>query len=343
MMLRAVMLVGCGLMLSMPMGVTAEEAALPTEAASVLQQMGIDAHKAQQVLTDMQMPESVARQLLDSLQKSPADTAQTFLDLGIAPDTATDMLRRMGMQDTAITALMDSMGEAITREQKKRDSGWGDSQARMLMILRDQDGNERQREILVKTLEVPGNGSKSLSVFESPRDVRNTALLTETRLSGPDNQWLYLPKLKRVKRIAMINKSSPFMGSQFSYEDLASFEVEKYSIRYLRDETLDGTPCFVVEMVPRDEHSGYRRLIAFVEKKRFIAHRMDYYDQQNTLQKIMQLQDYKLFGDRFWRATRLVMTDRISGLSTVIIWQDYRFNTGLTDNDFTTQALKRAG
>lgn len=342
-MLRMLMRMGYLLALALPAFVMADDAPLPTAAVSVLQQMGIDANRAQQVLDDLQMPQPVARQLLDSLQKSPADTAQTFLDLDIAPDTAADMLRRMGMQDTAIATLMDTMGEAITREQKKRDSGWGDSQARMLMILRDLDGNERQREILVKTLEVPGNGSKSLSVFESPLDVRNTALLTETRLSGPDNQWLYLPKLKRVKRISMLNKSSPFMGSQFSYEDLASFEVEKYRIHYLRDEVLNGIPCFVVEMVPRYEHSGYRRLIAFVEKKRFIAHRMDYYDQQNTLLKTMLLQDYKLFGERFWRATRLVMTHQASGLSTVIIWQDYRFNTGLTDNDFTTQALKRPG
>lgn len=330
------------LLLPLPL-VAADQPVLPDDASSLLQELGIDSDKASQVLKEMQLPESVARQLLDSMQQPPAITAQKLIDLGIGPDQASDMLRRMGMQDARIADLMNTMGEAITREQKKRDSGWGDSQARMLMILRDASGNERKREILVKTLEVPGEGSKSLSVFESPRDVRNTALLTETRINDTDNQWIYLPKLKRVKRISMMAKTSAFMGSQFSYEDMASFEVEKYKVRYLRDESLDGIPCFVVEMVPRDERSGYSRLIAHVEKKRFIAHRMDYYDQQNTLTKSMQLLDYKLFEDRFWRATRLVMTNQASGQSTVIIWQDYRFNTGLTESDFTSQALKRPG
>lgn len=320
-----------------------EQAALPDNAVSILQELGIDSEKARQVLDDMQISESVAQQLLDSMQQPPVVTAQTFLDLGIAPDKASDMLQRMGMSDQRIAEQMDTMGEAITREQKKRDSGWGDTQARMLMILEDDDGNKREREILVKTLEVPGDGSKSLSIFESPRDVRNTALLTETHINSPDNQWLYLPKLKRVKRISMLNKTSAFMGSQFSYEDMTSFEVEKYDIRYVRDENLNNVPCYVVEMIPRDERSGYSRLIAYVEKKRFVAHRMDYYDPQNALIKSMQLLDYKLFADRFWRATRLVMSSKTSSQSTTIIWQDYRFNTGLSENDFTTQALKRPG
>ena len=98
-------------------------------------------------------------------------------------------------------------GLAVAKEMKARNTGWGDSEAKMTMILRDKGGNETDRKVRVKSLEVEGDGDKGLSIFDEPRDVEGTAFLTYSHIEGNDDQWLYLPALKRVKRISSSNKS----------------------------------------------------------------------------------------------------------------------------------------
>ena len=92
-------------------------------------------------------------------------------------------------------------GDAIAQEVESRDNGWGDSQALMQMVLRNKRGDRSQRELRIQSLEMKGDGDKSLTVFDQPRDVKGTALLSFSHSVEPDQQWLYLPALKRVKRI----------------------------------------------------------------------------------------------------------------------------------------------
>ncbi|RWX45914.1 hypothetical protein VT99_12471, partial [Candidatus Electrothrix marina] len=134
----------------------------------------------------------------------------------------------------------EEKGLAIVMEAERRDQGFGDLVSDMVMILRNKNGQESRREMANKVLEVQDDGDKSLSLFRTPRDIRGTALLTFSHKSGDDEQWLYLPALKRVKRINSRNKSGSFVGSEFSYEDISSQEVEEYTYKYLRDEELDG-------------------------------------------------------------------------------------------------------
>jgi hypothetical protein len=119
----------------------------------------------------------------------------------------------------------EERGLAIATEADRRDTGFGDYTSDVKMILKNKQGQESIREIRSRTLEVDGDGDKSLTIFDKPRDVKGTALLSFTHKEGPDDQWLYLPALKRVKRIASDNKSGPFMGSEFAYEDIASQEI----------------------------------------------------------------------------------------------------------------------
>ena len=125
----------------------------------------------------------------------------------------------------------EEQGLVIAREADRRDSGFGDFTANMRMVLKNRHGQESIRLIRIKTLEVADDGDKSLSIFDNPKDVKGTAFLTHSHKTGDDDQWLYLPALKRVKRISSRNKSGSFMGSEFSYEDIASQEVEKYTYR----------------------------------------------------------------------------------------------------------------
>jgi hypothetical protein len=222
------------------------------------------------------------------------------------------------------------------------DNGFNDSIVGMTMTLRNARGDESRREVRVHTLEVEGDGDKSLSIFDQPRDVRGTAMLTYSHPTTPDDQWLYLPALKRVKRISSANKSGPFMGSEFAYEDIGSQEIGKFTYRYLRDETLDGLPCHVVERIPAYEYSGYTRQEVWYDKEEFQPRQVKFYDRKGALLKTLVYSDYRRYLDRFWRASVMEMVNHQTGKSTRLEWQDYRFQTGLNERDFDVNALKRA-
>ncbi len=239
-------------------------------------------------------------------------------------------------------------GLAIAVEADKRDTGFTDFTANMVMELRNRQGDISTRTIRLKTLEVIGDGDKSMSIFDAPADVKGTAFLTYSHAIKPDEQWLYLPALKRVKRINSKNKSGPFMGSEFAYEDLASQEVEKYTYKYLRDETIktaefpDGVDCFVIERYPAYEYSGYTRQLAWVNKDRYVAEKIEFYDRKNSLLKTLTNSGYKQYLGQYWRPAEMLMENHQTGKSTLLSWENYKFKTGLTDRDFSRNSLKRA-
>ena len=236
----------------------------------------------------------------------------------------------------------EDKGLAIAIESDKRDEGFGDSTADMIMELRNKQGDTSKRFIRIKTLEVIGDGDKSMSIFKKPADVKGTAFLTYSHAINPDEQWLYLPALKRVKRINSKNKSGPFMGSEFAYEDLSSQEVEKYTYKYLRDESLNGTDTFVIERNPVYQHSGYTRQVTWINKAEYRPEKIVFYDRKNTLLKTLTFDGYRQYKDKYWRAHEMFMENHQTGKSTKLTWSDYQFRTGLQDRDFNKNSLKRA-
>ena len=243
---------------------------------------------------------------------------------------------------TLVAETAEEKGLAIAVEADKRDEGFGDSTANMTMELRNKQGDSSTRYIRIKTLEVIGDGDKSMSIFDEPADVKGTAFLTFSHAIKPDEQWLYLPALKRVKRINSKNKSGPFMGSEFAYEDIASQEVEKYTYKYLRDETLNGIDCYVIERYPAYEHSGYTRQVVWINKAEYRPEKVVFYDRKNSLLKTLTYDGYQQYLDKFWRADQMYMENHQTGKSTTLTWSDYQFNTGLEDRDFNKNSLKRA-
>ena len=242
----------------------------------------------------------------------------------------------------AFSSTDEERGLEIAQESERRDTGWESSQADMIMILRNKQGDESTRSIRSKALEVENDGDKGLTIFDKPRDVKGTAFLTFSHAIEPDDQWLFLPALKRVKRISSKNKSGPFMGSEFAFEDMSSFEVEKYSYKYLRDEILDGIDCYVVESDPKDKNSGYTRLITWFDKEEYRAQKIEYYDRKNSLLKTLRFTDYHQYLGTFWRPENMYMENHQTGKSTHLIWSNYQLKTGLSDRDFNKNSLKRA-
>ena len=233
-------------------------------------------------------------------------------------------------------------GLAIAVESEKRDTGFGDFTAELTMILKNRHGETSERYIRSRTLEVIGDGDKTLSIFDKPRDVKGTAFLSFSHKEGADDQWLYLPALKRVKKISSNNKSGPFMGSEFAFEDLSSQEVEKYTYRYVGDDILDGINCFMLERDPVDPKSGYTVQIVWIDKEEYIPRKIDFYDRKSSLLKTLTFSNYKQYLDKYWRASEMNMINHQTGKSTRLEWREFKFATGLTDRDFDKNSLKRA-
>lgn len=236
----------------------------------------------------------------------------------------------------------EEKGLRIAIEAKVSDKGWQDMLAEMNMTLRNKQGQESVREIRMKSLEVENDGDKSLSVFDHPRDVKGTAFLSFSHPIGADDQWLYLPALKRVKRIASRNKSGPFMGSEFAYEDLSSFEVEKYSYKYLQDEACEGGTCYVIEQYPVDKNSGYTRRVVWIDAAEYRPWKIDFYDRKDSPLKTLTYHAYKEYEGKHWRADMMKMVNHQTGKSTDLSWKNYQFKTGLSDGDFNKNTLQRA-
>ncbi|MCK5432302.1 MAG: outer membrane lipoprotein-sorting protein [Gammaproteobacteria bacterium] len=242
----------------------------------------------------------------------------------------------------AIAETAEEKGLAIAVEADKRDTGWVDQTANLEMILTNKHSESSRRTMRLKSLEVDGDGDKSLTIFDNPRDIKGTAFLSHTHALKPDDQWLYLPALKRIKRISSANKSGPFVGSEFAYEDLSSQEIEKYTYKWLRDETLDGHEVFVIEHFPQYKNSGYTRQISWLDKEMYKRRKVEFYDRKNTLLKTLVSSDYKQYLDQYWRPGKMEMVNHQTGKKTDIIWENLQFKNGLGNRDFDRNTLKRA-
>ncbi|WP_063345215.1 outer membrane lipoprotein-sorting protein [Vibrio jasicida] len=235
----------------------------------------------------------------------------------------------------------EAKGLEIAQERKARDEGWRDSVATMQMILRNAQGESSTRAMRLKSLEVVDDGDKGLTIFDEPRDVKGTAFLNHSHIVGSDDQWLYLPALKRVKRIASRNKSGPFMGSEFAYEDLSSFEIEKYRFNYLKDDAIKGQDTFVLEQIPTDKNSGYTKQVVWLDKAHYRPMKVEFYDRKGALLKTLVFSDYKQYLNQYWRAHTMAMTNHQTGKSTELTTSELTFQTGLKDTDFNKNILKR--
>ena len=250
--------------------------------------------------------------------------------------SAVIILSMLGMN--AQTA--EEKGLEIAKAAENADLGFNSSTVDLKMTLKNRNGQTSERLLTTKTLELTEDGDKSLIVFNSPKDVKGTATLTFTHKIGSDDQWLFLPAIARVKRISSNNKSGPFVGSEFAYEDLSSQEVEKYTYKFLEEKG----GLLMVEQDPVDPKSGYtRRVVSYNKDKGYRIEKVAFYDRKNSLLKTLTYSEYNLYKNKFWRADNFNMVNHQSNKETLLKFSNYNFDANLTDEDFSQVALKRAG
>jgi len=236
----------------------------------------------------------------------------------------------------------EEYGLAVFREADRRGAGYVDLQVNLEMILRNSRGRESRRLLRIKQLEIPADGDKLLIVFDTPKSLKGSALLSFSHKVEPDDQWLFLPAVKRVKRIASRNKSGPFLSSEFAFEDLTLQEVEKFTYRFLRRELLDDRECFVVQRKAVGKYSGYSKQVVWMDTEAFRIQQIEYFNRREELMKTLKVEGYTQYDGRYWKADRMLMVNHQTGKSTELVWRDYRFATGLSEErDFSTNSLRR--
>jgi hypothetical protein len=221
--------------------------------------------------------------------------------------------------------------------------GFGSAEMSGEMILRDSGGNRGVRSFHAKALEIGKGANRTLIVFDRPRDIAGTALLTYFETSG-DQQWVYFPSIKRVKRISATTKTSSFAGSEFTYEDLTGVPIDRFRYNWLREEPCPqktDLTCDVIERYPLDRDSGYRKHVFWMDQNDFRIFRIDFYDRKDTRIKTLTVADYKKYKDKYWRATQSMITNLRTGKNTVMKWNKYNFDAKLSEGDFSRRALER--
>lgn len=232
-------------------------------------------------------------------------------------------------------------GLEIATKSDNSDNGFGDSTAQAKMVLKNKAGQSSSRELEFLTLERTSNkvGDKTISVFSTPADIKGTAVLSHAKITANDDQWIYLPALKRVKRISSSNKSGPFVGSEFAYEDITAQELGKFSYKWMKTEKCGGATCEVVERVPTYKKSGYSRQLVWVNTKTWQTEKIHFFDRANNHVKTLTFSGYKKFG-KIWRQSKLTMVNHRNGKSTELSFSNWKFKTGLSDRDFKSSALE---
>jgi len=215
-----------------------------------------------------------------------------------------------------------------------------DKTSTLTMTLTNKQGKQRVRKIKQFSKDF-GDVEKSIMFFQSPADVKNTSFMNWTYDSNKsDDQWIYLPALKKVKRISSDSKSDYFMGSDFTYDDLGDRKLDADTHKLLKMENVNGKACYVVESISKDEDYMYSKTKTWINKANFVGIKKEFYDEDGDLLKILTIKKVqKIKG--FWVIENSEMKSVQKNHKTSIVLSNVLINTGVSDTKFTQRTMMR--
>jgi len=216
-----------------------------------------------------------------------------------------------------------------------------DGESDMKMTLINKKGNKRVRDLHQYFKDYTDVEKKTL-FFRSPADVKNTSFMNWSYDSADknDDQWLYLPALKKVKRISSSNKDNEFMGSDFTYADMEKRHPDEDNHKLLKSETMNGEDCWVVEVTPVDEDDMYSKKITWISKAKLLPMKMDFYDEDGELLKALTINKIEKVGG-YWVITDELMHNVQKNHKTQILISNMKVDQGLSDSKFSQRAMKK--
>ncbi|HID37248.1 MAG TPA: outer membrane lipoprotein-sorting protein [Ghiorsea sp.] len=236
-------------------------------------------------------------------------------------------------------------GLEVMKLVEARDDG-KDLTQKMMQRLVDKRGNVRERRLITFSKDY-GLDSKSVSYFLSPANIRDTSMLTWDYAdeAKDDDQWLYLPALKKVRRISSSDRGDYFMGTDFTFEDIkATPELGDYNWTLMGSEMLDGKDVWVVEAIPKSKQLmkdlGYSKVVYHVRKDIDMYIKVDFWDRKGReLKHLISTGITQIDG--IWTATGGVMKNVQTNHRTELVFSEQEYNTGLSDRMFTERMIKR--
>jgi hypothetical protein len=224
----------------------------------------------------------------------------------------------------------------------------GDSVADATFTLTNKNGQQRERKTFGTTkLQTNGTDNMRMTRFLSPADIKGTVSLLIEHAEKDDDMWIYLPALKKVRRMVASEKKSSFVGTDFSYGDVIGHKVNEWEHKLVREETVDGVACYVIESTPKtpdvQSNTGYSKRIGWIRKDSFVTQKGEVYDESGQLWKKMGFVGWKLVDQTNgrWSADELHAQDLQSGHSTVIKIENLKVNQGIKDDYFTTRYMEQ--
>ena len=217
----------------------------------------------------------------------------------------------------------------------------GDDQTSVLtMTLTNKSGQTRVRKIQQYTKQI-GDIEKSIMFFLTPADVKNTSFMNWSYSSDrSDDQWIYLPALKKVKRISSDSKNDYFMGSDFTYDDLGDRKLDADIHKLLKEETINGKACYVVESVSKDEDYIYSKTITWIRKDNFVGMKKEFYDEDSDLLKILTLKKVEQISG-LWIRSHSEMKNVQKNHKTSMVLSNIKVNTGVSTSKFSERMMMR--
>ena len=234
-------------------------------------------------------------------------------------------------------------GEQIARDMDAANKGYGSESSVMELVLIDSSGTTLVRGMKGTNLEKK-EVIKGLMTFLKPNDVKGTKLLTWSyrETDKDDDQWLFLPSLKRVKKINSRTRGSSFMGSEFSYADLTAQTIEKYNFSYVKDIKVNGHDTWMLNRVSKYK-SNYKRVEIFVSKKMLTTVASNYYNKRNELYKkatFKNFKKYKVNNKEFFRASEVTMSNLQNGKKSKFVWSERRLGEDVKESDLHKRSLR---
>ena len=230
----------------------------------------------------------------------------------------------------------------IVKQQYDMNKGFSDEKGIGKMIIKSPSGEQTEREFEYQQLEENGTqGSKALIRIVKPANLAGTALLTYHNSNRDDDQWIYMPSFKKTNRIVGSAKRGNFIGSDFSFEDLAPKSIDDYTYTLVRDEPCGTTTCHVIDSLPAKKGLSYSKITVWQRVDNAQNQRMELYDEKGQLIKTTTFEDYRQLGGKYWRPYSITMQNMVNKSSSTLLVQSLNIANGLKDSNFTQSVLER--
>jgi hypothetical protein len=225
---------------------------------------------------------------------------------------------------------------------------YADSTSETTMTLTNKSGQQRVRKTFgTSKLDANGIDNKRMTRFLEPTDVKGTVSLLVEHSDKDDDIWIYLPSVKKVRRLISSNKKDSFVGTDFSYGDVIGHKVKEWNHTIVKEEEVDGKPCYVIESTPKDAtiktNTGYSKRIGWIQKDNFVTVKAVSYDEAGELLKEAKYSHWKEVDTvkHKWQAGILEAKNLQTGHSTVIAIDQFKVNNGVKDDFFTTRYMEQ--